>query len=166
MESLNAQTTQNIALVAKDITIHQEKKEKASHFQLISDGETQRVENKGAQILVTRTQDDKSIETAIQDKQTLAIAANDITLIDDETQIARILTQKDVSQTIAFADVEEKIIQVEEITATDLSAVFKESDVQVDDRVTAAVDTMIALQSDEKKIPTTQQDKQLRSNLY
>lgn len=166
MESLNEETTQNIALVSKDVTIHQEKKDKASHFQLISDGETQRIENKWAQIIVTSLQDDKSIETEIHNKQTLSIASNDITLIDDETQITRILTQKDVSQTIAFADVKEKIEQPEEITAAALSEVFEEVDVKVDARVAAAIDTMITKQSDGKKIPTTEQDKQLRSNLY
>lgn len=167
MESLNEETTQNISLITKDLTIHQEKASQASHFKLTNEWGTQRIANKWAQIFVTRTQGDESwLETAIENKQTLAIAANDITLIDDDTQMTRILTQKDVSQTIAFADVKDDVEHASEVTASALSEVFKESDIKIDDRVIQAVDTIVAPQSDDKRIPTEAQDKQLASNLY
>jgi len=166
IQSLTETTTQDIAIIADDITVQQKKWSVASHFQLSQEGTNKRIENKGAEIKVTRNQEDNSIETKLAAKQTLALAANDITLIDDETQIARILMQKDLSQTVALADVQEKVVADEELNIAALSSVFQsQEDVKVSEKVISAVGTMIATSKQEKAIVTPEQNNQLRGSL-
>lgn len=166
IQSLTETTTQDISLIADDVVVQQEKWSKASHFQLSKEGENKRIENKWAEIKVTRNQDDSPIETKVAAKQTLALAVNDITLIDDETQIARVLLQKDITQTVAIADVQENVEVDEEINIATLSSVFQaKEDVEVSEKVISVVDTMMA-STQEKNVVTPEQNNQLRSNLY
>lgn len=116
---------------------------------------------------MTRNQDDNAIETKVAAKQTLALAANDITLIDDETQIARVLVQKDITQTVALIDVQDQVTDDKEINIAALSSVFKaQEDVKVSEKVVSAVDSMIQTPSQEKNVVTPEQNSQLRSSLY
>lgn len=166
IQSLTETTTQDISLIADDIVVQQEKWLIASHFQLSKQGENKRIENKGADIKVTRNQEDSPIQTKVTAKQTLSLAANDITLIDDETQIARILLQKDISQTVALADVQEKVSVDKEINIASLSAVFDvKEDKTASENVISAVGSMITA-TQEKSIVTPEQNNQLRANLY
>lgn len=166
IESLTEETTQAISIVSDDVIVQQEKWSIASHFQLSQEGDNKRIENKGAEIKVTRTQENSPIETKVAAKQTLALAANDITLIDDETQIARVLIQKDLSQTVAIADVEDKVVSDNEIDIAILSSVFKaQEDIKVSEKVISAVDTMISSSKQEKTVVTPEQNNQLRGNL-
>lgn len=166
IQSLTETTTQDISLITDDVVVQQEKWLIASHFQLSKQGENKRIENKGADIKVTRNQEDSPIQTKVAAKQTLALAANDITLIDDETQIARILLQKDISQTVALADVQEKVSVDKEINIASLSAVFDvKEDKTASENVISAVGSMITA-TQEKSIVTPEQNNQLRANLY
>ncbi len=167
IQSLTETTTQDISLIADDVVVQQEKWSTASHFQLSKQGENKRIENKGAEIKVTRNQEDSPIQTKVAAKQTLALAVNDITLIDDETQIARVLLQKDISQTVAIADVQEKVAIDEEINIAALSAVFDvKEDTKVSENVISAVGSMIAGSTKEKSVVTPEQNDQLRGSLY
>lgn len=167
IQSLTATTTQDLAIIADDVVVQQAKWSTASHFQLSQEGANKRIENKGAEIKVTRNQEDSPIETKVAAKQTLALAANDITLIDDETQIARVLMQKDITQTVSLAQVQKDVLLDEEINIDTLSAVFQtKEDVKVSEWVSSAVGTMIKWASDEKRVVTPEQNNQLRGNLY
>lgn len=167
IQSLTETTTQDIAIITDDVIVQQEKWSTASHFQLSQEWTNKRIENKGAEIKVTRNQDDNAIETKVAAKQTLALAANDITLIDDETQIARVLVQKDITQTVALIDVQDQVTDDKEINIAALSSVFKaQEDVKVSEKVVSAVDSMIQTPSQEKNVVTPEQNSQLRSSLY
>jgi hypothetical protein len=164
IQSLTNATTQDISLIADDVVVQQEKWSIASHFQLSKEGNNKRIENKWAEIKVTRNQDNNPVKTTVASRHTLALA-NDITLIDDETQIARVLIQKDISQTVALADVQAKVEVDEEINIAALSAVFESKDnIVVSETVISAVDTMIASRQ-EKSVVTPEQNNQLRSHL-
>lgn len=113
---------------------------------------------------MTSTQDTKAV--AIQNKQTLAIAPNDISLIDDETQITRILVKNDVSQTIAFKDVQDKIDANQGVTVSTLSDVFSETDTSIDQGTLPVVDGIIGTNAQDKKIISPDQNSQLRNILY
>lgn len=167
IQSLTEETTQDLAIITDDVVVQQEKWSIASHFQLSKQGDSKRIENKGAEIKVTRNQEDNAIETKVAAKQTLALAVNDITLIDDETQIARVLVQKDITQTVALADVQENIDTDQEIDIAALSAVFDaKEDTRISENVISAVDNMIASSMQEKSVVTPEQNNQLRGNLY
>ncbi len=167
IQSLTETTTQDIAIIADDVVVQQEKWLIASHFQLSQEGENKRIENKGAEIKVTRNQEDSPIETKVAAKQTLALAVNDITLIDDETQIARVLVQKDITQTVALVDVQDDVVMNDKINIDALSSVFKvQEDINVSEKVISAVGTMIDTSTQEKSVVTLEQNNQLRSSLY
>jgi hypothetical protein len=167
IQSLTEMTTQDVSLIADDVIVKQEKWDTASHFKLSKEGDNKRIENKWAEIKVTRNQEDNAIETKVAAKQTLALAVNDITLIDDETQIARVLVQKDITQTVALAQVKENVVADEEINITALSSVFKkQEDIKVSETVVSAVDTMIAASTQGKNVVTPEQNDKLRGSLY
>ncbi len=164
IQSLKDMTTQDIVLVTSDITVRQGKATQASHFQLSTQGDSQRVENKGAKISVVHQQDDQDeLETDLESSQTLALAPNDITLIDNETQITTILVQKDVSQTVAFVDVEDNIKKEEELSIDALSNAFEKEEVQVDEEIVSELD--ILTDDKEKTVINPDQNNTLRNNL-
>jgi hypothetical protein len=64
-------------------------------------------------------------------------------LIDNETQIARVLVQKNITQTVAFVDVENKSGVLDEVSVAALSQAFKSSDISVsEDIVSSVISTM------------------------
>jgi len=164
IQSLKDMTTQDIVLVSNDITVRQEKAEKASHFQLLAQWDSQRVENKGAKISVIHQKEDAGLETSLESRQTLTLAPNDITLIDNETQITTVLVQRDVSQTVAFVDVEDKVEKEDELSLDVLSSVFKTEEVQVDEDIVSEVDALT--DTKDKIVITPEQNNALRGSLY
>jgi hypothetical protein len=104
-------------------------------------------------------------DIAIASRQTLKLADNDITLIDQETQIARVLMQKDVSQTVAFADVSNNTENFEDISIDALSRAFEVKDNLVDEDVVSSVITTIS-KVDDKRVITPEENTQLRNILH
>jgi hypothetical protein len=163
IQSLQEQTTQEISLISDDVTIRQEKADSASHFQLVREGKWHRIENKGSQISLVQQNGKSNI--AIASRQTLKLADNDITLIDQETQIARVLMQKDVSQTVAFADVSNNTENFEDISVDALSRAFEVKDNLVDEDVVSSVITAIS-KVDDKRVIAPEENTQLRNILH
>ncbi len=161
IQSLQEYTTQDIVLVSKDITVYQEKADTASHFQLLRKSEGHRIENKGANIRVIGQQFTDGI--AIESSQTLSLAVNDITLIDEETQIARVLVQRDLSQTVAFVDVQEESKEERSISIDTLSSAFNADSAWVDEDIVSSV--ISTMTQEDKQVITQEQNSQLRGTL-
>lgn len=107
---------------------------------------------------------DTEQDIAISARQTLNVASNDITLIDQETQTARVLMQRDVTQTIAFVDIQEEKSEDKEISVDDLSSAFEATDVVVDEEVVSSV--ISTIDQDDKRVVSPEQNSQLRGSLH
>lgn len=98
--SINATTEQNIDISMEDMTVRQRIGQTASHYTISKKGEKRIVNNQGASLLVATSDSQKTIAF----KQTLAVADNDITLIEDEKIIASAISEGNISQTIDISD--------------------------------------------------------------
>lgn len=132
-------------------------------FSIQKKGEKRLVSNNGAKLHVTTVDEEKEIQTDVSKQETLAIADNDISLIDDVTQVATIIAQRDVSQTTALSVTTWTLWETGDNLLGMLLAITQEStkeDKQVSQEVTQALSSIVSV---DKKVINTMQNQQLRS---
>jgi len=154
--SINDTTEQNIDISIQDITVRQRIGQTASRYTITKKGSQHIVNNQGASLLVATADNQKTISS----KQTLAVANNDITLIEDEKIIASAINNGDVSQTVNIADSKPNTEDIE------LAALLTEvtTDTTID---TSTMSLSMAKISDQNKkiVPTPEQNTQIQSAL-
>lgn len=132
-------------------------------FSIEKKGEKRLVSNNGAKLRVTAVDQEQEIQTDVSRQETLAIADNDISLIDDITQVATIIARRDVSQTTALSvstgglsDTADNLSGVLLTITQELSGEEKEISEEVEQ-------TVSSIASADKKVISTMQSEQFRS---
>jgi len=132
-------------------------------FSIEKKGERRLVSNNGAKLRVITVDDQKEIQTDVARQETLAIADNDISLIDDVTQVATIIAQRDVSQTMALSVRTGTLLDTWDNLSGVLLAITQEpaqEDIKISQEVTQAVSSIVSV---DKRVINTMQNQQLRS---
>ncbi|MBP7061537.1 hypothetical protein KBA84_01760 [Patescibacteria group bacterium] len=155
--SINDTTEQNIDISIQDITVRQRIGQTASRYTITKKGSQHIVNNQGASLLVATADNQKTISS----KQILAIANNDITLIEDEKIIASAINKGDISQTITIGDDKPAAEDIE------LAALLTEvnSNTEIDTNTLSMVAMTKISDQDGKVVPTPEQNTQIQNAL-
>ncbi len=98
IQSLQETSSQDIEIVADDITVRQEELTQRTNFQLIKKWEQHIVKNSGSKLSVSKkTTETETIETQVEKEQFASIEGNDITVMSREN-FNQAIKNKDISQ--------------------------------------------------------------------
>jgi len=132
-------------------------------FSIEKKGEKRLVSNNGSKLRVTTVDEEQEIQTDVSRQETLAIADNDISLIDDVTKVATIIARRDVSQTTALSVSTGGLSGTADNLSGVLLTITQESS-QEEKEVSEEVEqTVSSIASADKKVISTIQSQQLRS---
>lgn len=161
ISSINKTTEQNIDINIEDMTVRQRIGQTASHYTISKKGETRIVNNQGASLLVATTDDQKTVAS----RQILAVADNDITLVEDGKIIASAINKGDISQTINIGNKGETRPSVQDDELIALLADVSNDPNTTTPNTIAMSTTRIANTQSDKLVPTPEQNTQLQSIL-
>jgi len=164
MKSLTKNNTQDIEIIAQDITLNQNKSNDPMYFELSKNGNKYIVKNNGSKLSITTQGKIQKHQTDLDKQQQITIETNDITLLAVEN-IKDNIQKKDVSQTFFRKKVIDNNIEN-----------FQETDIVVDNKLedkftntgdvnTGIVDSLSGILLQEQGILTQTQNDKLSTTL-
>ncbi|MEI6672451.1 MAG: hypothetical protein WCL02_03730 [bacterium] len=157
----NQNKTQVIELAINDITVKQEDKTQPVNFKFVKDGKNQIFQNNGANIIVTKNNENKKA-TTISKQQVVAIQNNDIKIFANIDNFTKAVQEKNISQT--FALLPETTTSGSEKQETILLSLLNTP--QIIDNSDEITKTIANEYLDEKQILDPSEDEKVNSSLY